>query len=87
MLNFDKDSVLEYDSYLNRIGAIANMCLKEDKTDDEDRKELLAELIKEIHIYPEGENDYPLKSIKFAFPIVLPLTKTTQSEQLNLTTS
>ncbi len=42
-----------------------------DKTYDEDRKELLAELIKEIHIYPEGENDYPLKSIKFAFPIVL----------------
>ena len=42
-----------------------------DKTDDEDRKELLAELIKEIHIYPEGESDYPLKSIKFAFPILL----------------
>ena len=28
-------------------------------------------LIKEIHIYPEGESDYPLKSIKFAFPILL----------------
>ena len=42
-----------------------------DKINDEDRKELLAELIKEIHIYPEGENEYPLKSIKFAFPIVL----------------
>ena len=42
-----------------------------DKINDEDRKELLAELIKEIHIYPEGESDYPLKSIKFAFPILL----------------
>ena len=42
-----------------------------DIINDKDRKELLAELIKEIHIYPEGENDYPLKSIKFAFPIVL----------------
>ena len=34
------------------------------------RKELLLELIKEIHIYPEGENEYPLKSIKFNFPIL-----------------
>ena len=42
-----------------------------DIINDEDRKELLAELIKEIHIYPEGENEYPLKSIKFAFPILL----------------
>ena len=42
-----------------------------DKINDEDRKELLAELIKEIHIYPEGESDYPLKSIKFAFPILM----------------
>ena len=42
-----------------------------DKINDEDRKELFAELIKEIHIYPEGESDYPLKSIKFAFPILL----------------
>lgn len=42
-----------------------------DKINDDDRKELLAELIKEIHIYPEGESDYTLKSIKFAFPILL----------------
>lgn len=42
-----------------------------DIINDEDRKELLAELIKEIHIYPEGESNYPLKSIKFAFPILL----------------
>ena len=42
-----------------------------DKINDEDRKELLSELIKEIHIYPEGKSDYPLKSIKFAFPILL----------------
>ena len=36
---------------------------------DEERKELLLELIKEVHIYPEGESEYPLKSIKFNFPI------------------
>ena len=42
-----------------------------DKIKDEDRKELLSELIKEIHIYPEGKSDYPLKSIKIAFPILL----------------
>ena len=42
-----------------------------DKIKDEDRKELLSELIKEIHIYTEGKSDYPLKSIKFAFPILL----------------
>lgn len=42
-----------------------------DKIKDEDRKELLSELIKEIHIYPEGKSDYPLKLIKFAFPILL----------------
>ena len=37
---------------------------------DEERKELLLELIKEVHIYPEGENEYPLKSIKFNFPVL-----------------
>ena len=42
-----------------------------DIMNDEERKELLAELIQEIQIYPEGESDCPLKSIKFAFPIVL----------------
>lgn len=42
-----------------------------DKIKEEERKELLAELIKEIHIYPEGENAYPLKSIKFTFPILI----------------
>lgn len=41
------------------------------KINDEDRKELLSELIKKIHVYPEGESNCPLKSIKFAFPIVL----------------
>ncbi len=40
-----------------------------DIMNDEERKELLAELIQEIQIYPEGESDCPLKSIKFNFPI------------------
>ena len=40
-----------------------------DIMNDEERKELLLELIKEVHIYPEGESEYPLKSIKFNFPI------------------
>ncbi len=41
-----------------------------DIMNDEERKELLAELIQEIQIYPEGENEYPLKSIKFNFPVL-----------------
>ena len=40
-----------------------------DIMNDEERKELFAELIQEIQIYPEGESDCPLKSIKFNFPI------------------
>lgn len=40
-----------------------------DIMNDEERKELLAELIQEIQIYPEGESDCPLKSIKFNFPV------------------
>ena len=28
---------------------------------DEERKELLLDLIKEVHIYPEGENEYPVE--------------------------
>ena len=40
-----------------------------DIINDEERKELLLELIKEVHIYPERECEYPLKSIKFNFPI------------------
>ena len=38
-----------------------------DKTDDEDRKELLAELIKEIHIYPEVGKRLPVKVNKIRF--------------------
>ena len=41
-----------------------------DIMNDEARKELLAELIQEIQIYPEGESDCPLKSIKFNFPVL-----------------
>ena len=40
-----------------------------DIMNDEERKELLAELIQEIQIYPEGESDCSLKSIKFNFPV------------------
>lgn len=40
-----------------------------DIMNDEERKELFAELIQEIQIYPEGEIDCPLKSIKFNFPV------------------
>lgn len=36
---------------------------------DEEKKELISKLIKEIQIYPEGESDCPLKSIKFNFPV------------------
>lgn len=36
---------------------------------DEERKQLIAQLIDEIQIYPEGESDCPLKSVKFKFPI------------------
>lgn len=42
-----------------------------DIINDEERKELIAELIKEIQIYPEGESEYPLKSIKFTFPVLI----------------
>lgn len=41
-----------------------------DIMNDEERKELLLELIKEVHIYPEDESDCPLKSIKFNFPVL-----------------
>ena len=40
-----------------------------DRITDEERKELISNLIKEIQIYPEGESRYPLKSIRFNFPV------------------
>lgn len=40
-----------------------------DIINDEEKKELISKLIKEIQIYPEGESDCPLKSIKFNFPV------------------
>ena len=40
-----------------------------DRITDEERKQLISHLIKEIQIYPEGESKYPLKSIKFNFPV------------------
>ena len=36
---------------------------------DEEKKELIATLVKEIQIYPEEESDTPLKSMKFNFPV------------------
>jgi hypothetical protein len=36
---------------------------------DEERKELISALVKEIQIYPEGESEMPLKSMKFNFPV------------------
>ncbi|MDE6586412.1 MAG: hypothetical protein K2K80_07020 [Clostridia bacterium] len=36
---------------------------------DEEKKELISHLVKEIQIYPEGESESPLKSIKFNFPV------------------
>ena len=36
---------------------------------DKEKEELIATLVKEIQIYPEGESDTPLKSMKFNFPV------------------
>ena len=36
---------------------------------DEEKKNLITYLIKEIQIYPNGESELPLKSIEFNFPI------------------
>ena len=36
---------------------------------DEEKKALIAKLISDIKIYPEGESETPLKSIKFNFPV------------------
>lgn len=40
-----------------------------DKISDEDRKVLVSSLIKEIQIYPRDEEEVPLKSISFNFPV------------------
>lgn len=53
-----------------------------DIMNDEERKELFAELIQEIQIYPEGESDCPLKSIKFNF-LVFQNGKETEEVFLN----
>ena len=36
---------------------------------DEEKKNLITYLIKEMQIYPNGESEMPLKSIEFNFPI------------------
>lgn len=41
ILNFDYNSVCEYDNYLRRIGAIADMCLNEESTEDQCLKEFI----------------------------------------------
>lgn len=40
-----------------------------DIINDEEKKELISHLVNEVQIYPEGENETPLKSIKFNFPV------------------
>lgn len=40
-----------------------------DIINDDEKKELIATLVKEIQIYPEGESDTPLESMKFNFPV------------------
>ena len=40
-----------------------------DITSDEEKKELISTLVKEIQIYPEGESEMLLKSMKFNFPV------------------
>lgn len=37
---------------------------------EEEREQLISHLIQEIQIYPEGESECPLKSIKFNFPVI-----------------
>lgn len=41
VLNIDRVAVCEYDNYLKRVGAIADMCLRDDKTNNDDIKELI----------------------------------------------
>lgn len=36
---------------------------------DKEKKELISTLVNEIQIYPEGERELPLKSMKFNFPV------------------
>ena len=40
-----------------------------DIINNEEKKELISHLVQEIQIYPEGESESPLKSIKFNFPV------------------
>ena len=36
---------------------------------EEEKKALIASLVEEVRIYPEGERELPLKSMKFNFPV------------------
>lgn len=47
LLNFDNQTINDYDSYLKRIGAISDMCLNYKELDNEDVK-FFVELIKEL---------------------------------------
>lgn len=53
--------------YREQINRVVNKLY--DIISDEEKKELIATLVKEIQIYPEGESDTPLKSMKFNFPV------------------
>ena len=47
---------------------LKNFGLLYDKMNDEEKRNIIAYLIKEVQIYPVGESDVPLKSIEFNFP-------------------
>ena len=47
---------------------LKNFGLLYDKMNDEEKRDLIASLIKEVQIHPVGESDVPLKSIEFNFP-------------------
>ena len=51
------------------IAAMLNFGKLYDIISDEEKKNLITYLIKEIQIYPNGESEMPLKSIEFNFPI------------------
>jgi len=55
LLNFDASSVGDYDNYLRRVGAISDMCLRQDKTQD-------AEIIEFINFIKETRED--VKAVK-----------------------
>ena len=54
---------------VSKSGNMLNFGKLYDIISDEEKKNLITYLIKEIQIYPNGESEMPLKSIEFNFPI------------------